>query len=779
MAKKKATTKKPPGRPKKATKKKATTKKPATAPRTAVAPGRKSTPKPKKKRTTRRKPKPADDTAVDEPTLEQLRAAQEQAREDARKAAYDRHRERNRAKQAEKSKSGREIGLMPGPVDPDRRESCRFDLELFGSTYFPNLFKLKSSPAHKRVWQQIQAAVIEGGLFAMAMPRASGKTTMCIVAIIWATVYGHRRFSVLVGSTQSKAEKLMKILKRFLSLPGGEFADDFPEVVLPCAELENKGNRCNGQLCGGEQTRIEWTADQVVLPTVKDINGQASECAGSIIATAGLLGEIRGMLYVDSDGNLIRPTFVLLDDPQTKKSASSVTETTFRMEVVDEDVLGLVGPDQTLAVVMPCTVICPDDLADQLLDPERNPDWQSERIPMLLTLPDAPAMDLWDEYRELLIEARQARSYKRANAHYKANRKAMESGCEHYWPHRIPDGYKGLSAIQFAMDWLLTRPKSFWSECQQNPLGHTDPDADLLTVDEIAHKQHQTPEAVAPKDAEIITAFIDVQHHLLYYCVIAWNPKRFTGYILEYGAWPQQKTRNFTYAQARSKLTDVYRGQRGARLGRENLMRLGLNDLLGYLLAKDFSTADGVTLRVQRAAVDCSDQSDHLRDIIKEFNSPIVFAAFGRDKELTGKKQTGDRNGDRWRSRINDRFKIRQLTYQPNHWKRFFHARLSTDAGEPGSVSLFQDEPYRHQTFAENCRAEKRTIKQITGPDGTEEVHIFTCPPGIDNHWFDCAVGATVLAAHEGCQLWSRPSNDTQPRQKLKLSELRKNRQGL
>ena len=796
MAKKKATTTKPPtSRPparkkKAAAKKKAATKKKTPAARSkAAAPVKNTTPKPpakrsatrKKKAATKAKPgrratKPADGA---EPSIEQLRAVREQSKADAKKAAYQRHQERNRASQAEQVKAGRELGPMPKPVDPKRRESCRPDVQKFAHTYFPNLFRLKSSPSHERVWQQIQAAVLEGGLFAMAMPRASGKTTMCIVAIIWATVYSHRRFSVLVGSTQGKAEKLMKILKRFLSLPGGAFADDFPEVVIPCAELENKGNRCNGQLCGGEQTRIEWNADQVVLPTVRDTDGTTSECSGSIIATAGLLGEIRGMLYVDSDGNLIRPTFVLLDDPQTKKSASSVTETTFRMEVVDEDVLGLVGPDQTLAVVMPCTVICPDDLADQLLDPERNPDWQSERIPMLLSLPDKSALDLWDEYRELLIEARQTRSYKRANKFYQSNRKAMEAGCEHYWPHRIPEGYKGISAIQFAMDWMLTRPKSFWSECQQNPLGDADPDADLLTVEEIVHKQHGTPEGVAPNESQVVTAFVDVQHHLLYYCVIAWNPKRFTGYVLEYGAWPQQKTRNFQYAHARRKLTDHYRGQRGARLGLENLIRLGVTDLLDYLLHKDFNTAAGVVLRVQRLAVDCSDQSDHLRDIIAEYNSPLVLAAFGRDKPLTGKPERTDKSGDRWRSRINPKFKLRQLTYQPNHWKRFFHARLSTDFGEPGSVSLFQDDAYRHQTFAENLRAEKRSIFNVEGPDGIEEQHRFTCPPGIDNHWFDCAVGATVLAAHEGCQLWSRASTQQPATNKVKLSELRRQRQGV
>lgn len=600
-------------------------------------------------------------------------------------------------------------------------------------------------------------------------------------------MYGHRRFSVLVGSTQSKAEKLMKVLKRFLSLRSGPFCEDFPEVTIPCAELENKANRCNGQLCGNELTNIEWTADQVVLPTVwfepdVDTNaeeplpdgtlpkGPVSECAGSIIATAGLLGEIRGMLYVDSEGNLIRPTFVLLDDPQTKKSASSLTETTFRLEVIDEDVLGLVGPDETLAVVMPCTVISPDDLADQLLNPDLNPDWISERIPMLISFPDKQAMDLWDEYRELLIEARQTRSYKRANSFYRKNRKAMDAGCEHYWPHRIPDKYKGLSAIQFAMDWFLTRPKSFWSECQQNPLGDTDPNADLLTVIEICNKQHLEPggidtikggKAVMPKDADVLTCFVDVQHHLLYYVVIAWNSRNFTGYIVDYGSWPQQKTRNFQYGQARRKLEHEYKGQRGARLGLTNIIRRGLTDLLTELHATEYLNEDGIRHRIQRYGVDCSDGklSDHLRDVISEFGSPLVFAAFGRDKPLTGKSQIGDRAGDRWRARINPRFKLRQFVYQPNHWKSFHHERWSTDLGEPGSLSLYGAEPFRHQTFAEHCRAEVRTIKKVTGEDGTTEIiHEFKCPPGVDNHWFDCAVGCTVLAAHEGVSLWSRPS---------------------
>ena len=45
-------------------------------------------------------------------------------------------------------------------------------------------------------------------------------------------------------------------------------AEDFPEVSFPIARLDGIANRCAGQLYHGERTRITWTNNEIVLPTI-------------------------------------------------------------------------------------------------------------------------------------------------------------------------------------------------------------------------------------------------------------------------------------------------------------------------------------------------------------------------------------------------------------------------------------------------------------------------------------------------------------------------------
>lgn len=688
-------------------------------------------------------------------------------------AQNDRHKERVKTRQRQRIRSAREISakLEAGRllVNAKRREACRFDLKKFCETYFAGFFPLAWSPAHLVVIQRIETAVLKGGLFGVAMPRGSGKTTLSVVAVVWSVLFGHRRSVVLFGATKEAAVELMVIIKSMIEGEDyPELVEDFPEVCVPCGEIEDKAIMCKGQLCDGKSTRMRWDSDRVLLPRL-----EGSESAGACIRTRGLSGHLRGLVHKHA-GRLVRPDFVILDDPQTDESAMSVEETKKRFKTIEKGVRGLAGPGQRIAGLMPCTVIEQDDLADTILS--GSPGWAAERIPMLADFDGVPesSADRWEELREIYAQEMNSEAYPKTNSYFAEHRADMEAGISHYWPERVEAGF--VSAIQHAVCWYMTRPESFWSEAMQKPAGEDDPDADLLSVEEIQQKQHGAGEGVIPNGGEVLVAFIDVQHSLLFYCVMAWKPGDFSGYVVEYGAWPKQRTRNFTLSQARPRLADRYKGRRGSRLGLENVIRQGLTDCLGYLFAKEFKREDGQLIPMARAAVDCSDGklSVHLREVIGELKNPRVMAAFGRDAELSGKPKPGDKKGDFWRARNDDYVKIRKLTYRPNYWKAFLHSRLATDYGEPGSVSLFADEFWTHATFAEHLRAEQRTIKRIRTTEGEETVAEFKNPPGAQNHWFDCAVGCAVLASHEGVALWQRISSRAPAR--VKLSELRKAR---
>jgi len=78
------------------------------------------------------------------------------------------------------------IAPLPDIVNLERRERARADFRSFCETYFaPTLYRGWSED-HLRVIDKIERAVLDGGLFAMAMPRGSGKTSLCEVACLWA-----------------------------------------------------------------------------------------------------------------------------------------------------------------------------------------------------------------------------------------------------------------------------------------------------------------------------------------------------------------------------------------------------------------------------------------------------------------------------------------------------------------------------------------------------------------------------------------------------------------
>jgi ERCC4-related helicase len=106
---------------------------------------------------------------------------------------------------------------------------------------------------------RMQTCTHEGGQYAVALPRGSGKTTIGEVEVIRAVVYGFRRFVVLLQATEPLAARSLRKIQRELET-NPLLAEDFPEVCFPIQALERIHNRANGQTLDGTPTRIEWNA---------------------------------------------------------------------------------------------------------------------------------------------------------------------------------------------------------------------------------------------------------------------------------------------------------------------------------------------------------------------------------------------------------------------------------------------------------------------------------------------------------------------------------------
>lgn len=93
-------------------------------------------------------------------------------------SGYELMKERARQRNADLSRSGRDIGPIPEVVDRPRRGAAEASFRRFCDSYFSQTFSMPWSDDHLKVIAKIEQAVLHGGLFAMAMPRGSGKTTL-------------------------------------------------------------------------------------------------------------------------------------------------------------------------------------------------------------------------------------------------------------------------------------------------------------------------------------------------------------------------------------------------------------------------------------------------------------------------------------------------------------------------------------------------------------------------------------------------------------------------
>lgn len=700
--------------------------------------------------------------------------------------SYEDRRNAERDRQAEQSLAGRDIGPLPEVVNPDRKAACERNFQLFCESYFPETYSLAWSPDHLKVIEKIETAVLRGGLFALALPRGSGKTTITESAALWSMLYGHREFVVLIGATESAALELLDSLKTELEV-NERLAEDFPEVCFPIAQLEGIANRCAGQLYKGERTRITWTSNEIVLPTV-----EGSRASGIIVRVAGITGRIRGMKFKRSDGRSVRPSLVVIDDPQTSESAGSLEQTRKRVRVLAGDILGLAGPGQKISGIMPCTIIRPGDMADIILNRNTHPDWNGEKTRMVYRFPTN--MKLWEEYAEIRAEAlRTEGNFQKATEFYLANREAMDAGAEVSWEARF--NHDEVSALQHAMNLKFQDEVAFQSEYQNDPLPDDTADDSLLSVDGICAKINGLARRRVPLKCDRLTMFVDIQKALLFYVVIAWA-EDFTGAVIDYGSWPDQHRHEYSLADANPSIQTLF-----PKAGFEGALYAALSALTDECLGREWEREDGAVLKIERALVDANwGQST---DVVYQFcrqssHAGVILPSHGRyvgasSKPMTEyRKQQGDRLGFNWMiPNVAGKRAIRHVIYDTNYWKSFIHARLAVPVGDKGSLTLYGRIPGAHQLFAEHLTAEYRVKTQGRGRTVDEWK---LKPQSHDNHFLDCVAGCAVCGSMLGAslpetlpakldrkpmiRLSDKRLGGIPPNGRLKLSELRRQKNG-
>jgi hypothetical protein len=693
-----------------------------------------------------------------------------------KRAAYDKYKAGQAAISRKRSAEGREIGPLPKVANPRRRARCAKSLRLYCETYRKATFALEWSADHLKAIAKLESAVLTGGLFALAMPRGSGKTSLCEAAVEWATLFGHRRFAALIGATEEAAVEMLDSIKIELET-NDLLAADFPEVCYPVAAMAGLTNRGPGQTLDGERTRITWGAKEIVFPTVK-----GSKASGARIRVAGITGRVRGMKFKDAQGRTVRPDVAIADDPQTDESADSPIQTDKRERTLRGAVKGLAGPGKTIAMVVPCTVIAKNDLADRILDRDRHPQFQGERFQMM---PSPPAnAELWERYAELRHDSLKSDGKgEEATAFYRAHRAEMDAGAVVSWPARF-DPETEASAVQAAMNLKLDNPQAFASEYQNAPEDTTAAEGvKKLDALDLAKRVNGSERFTVPPGCTRLTAFFDLGGKVHWWAVVAWN-EHFGGAVVDYGCWPRQGRSVFAATDVRPGLGDVFPGMTEAQR-----VFAGLEQAVPSVLGREYPTAGGgAGLRVERCLIDAGKWPDAVDQFVAR--SPFAGAIYpskgvGRSTTSAGvgrwAVRAGERVGHHWRLTLGTGSRRgRQIQFDPDVWKTFLWSALVVPLGGPHGLTLYGGRErdgrpsVNHELVAMHTAAEYGTPTELRG----ETFDKWRVRPGqTDNHWLDCLTGCAVAASVCGLTVRADGATGAPPPPKRsgeKLSDIQK-----
>lgn len=682
-----------------------------------------------------------------------------------RRLDYERIKREAAARRRDASRLGRDIGAIPPIVDPGLRRACQQSLRVFCERMFPQRFSLAWGKNHLRVIELMQDTIRNTGRVAVAMPRGEGKTTLAECAGgLWATLNGIHRFVVIIGAAKPNADSILENIQTELST-NEQLLATYPGVCYPFWCLQGEARRANGQLHHGQRTHIVWSQNEVRFGMIP-----GEPASGTIIQTAGIEGNIRGRSVQLPSGEKIRPTLAILDDVQTDESAWSETQCESRGRVIEGAVAGLSGAGHEVSMIMPCTVIRRGDLADKILDRSVSPQWRGIRTRMVEKFPTNDT--LWAEYAELRVKSLVEREdISLATEFYRRNRAKMDAGAVVAWEERY-NRKTELSAIQHAMNLKLADEAAFWAEYQNEPLDDSAGSETQLTTAQIMAKVNGYAHRQIPTEAEHLTAFIDVQGKVLYYLVAAWSPS-FEGWVVDYGAFPDQRRRYFTLRDVKRTLA-----HHAPKVGQEAQLYAGLKDLTDELCGREWQREDDAPMRLGLALIDANwgPSTEVVYKVCRASeHAAVLRPSHGRYYGASSKplaeraKKKGERVGLNWYLAAG-KSQVRHVVWDTNWWKSFLHARLRVPMGDPSGLSLYGTKPEDHRMLAEHLTSEQGILTEGRGRK-VEEFKLKRA--GLDNHLFDGAVGCAVAASMLGASLADQEQPSARKRRRVSLAEMR------
>lgn len=687
-------------------------------------------------------------------------AAAEDPQDALRRKRYEKKRQDSANRERQQSDAGREIGPLPPVLNKKRRDAATKSFQKFCTTYFSERFTKKFGPHHLEVMADFERIIKGVGIVALAMPRGSGKTALCEVAVLWAILCHGHRFVMLIAASKPKAVDLLRAVRTALE-SNDLLLEDFPEFCLPLRALDGTNQR--KPLFNGKRIFVRAKDTEIILPPL-----EGTKFRGGVIRCGGLLGsEIRGTSYVVPNGDRLRPTLFIADDPQTDASAGSNKGNDKRESLLAGAVLGMAGPGAPLSGIVPCTVIKPNDMADRILNRELHPEYGGRRYKMLSWMAEEKDLGPWRKYGEARHEGMRTKNDEGAagNAYWKKHRKVLESLAKATWPEHFDPNE--LSAIQHAVNLWLRDRQAFYAEAQNDPLAGMICDIKKLEVKHLLKRLSGRARGIVPQPVQYAAAGLDCHDDLLYWAVAGLENVP-TGYIIDYGTWPHQTSRYFLKRDADPTIESFL--FKRDKIERDEKARLyaALDAAITELVEKQFQREESTEIvRIGKIVIDAGYLPDVVFRFCKESKySAMLFPTQGATASKMPNPARKTTGGARW-SKGEDyyvpppgRRPVRYAVVNSPAWIAKVHNGFMTPKGAAGAWLMFDAPTAEHRCFIDHLVSEDPIDEPR--PDGGK-VRKYILKPGADNHWLDSTKLAWIGGEELGCQVTYSGMGDKKP----------------
>lgn len=641
---------------------------------------------------------------------------------------------------------------IPDCADPQRRERCLADPELFLKTYFPERYSRPFGKHHYRMIETIVDRAKHGGRQAIAAPRGCGKSELVKGLLAYLILAELVRFPIPIAATTKHAGRIFRDFQQKIKLSDLLYKD-FPEVCHPVRDLDGAPQRAAKQHIDGVPTNICWLTTELSLARVP-----GSPYGGVKMIYFGLDAAFRGMNIEGA-----RPDFILVDDPETRESARSPDQIANREEMLDQDIDGLKGQGAKFAVVVITTVQNHYCLSKRLVDRKVKNAWNGLVYKTVEQWPDR--MDMWEEYcvKRKLAQENGDEYGKSAIEFYLANREEMHRGAEmlqdYFIPQFLDDGTQLThSALQVVWNQIAdTNMAAFRAEYQNDPEYDIDDEIETLTQGRVLQCLSGIPRGELPSDEVYTFLGIDIGKYKHHWVKTAWT-KNAVGWIVDYGIvetyglskWSTQQAMELAIVQSLEQFAE-------SAACTDNPPVLALVDSGDFTesiyaacrkLGKPFFPAKGASNR--SAEFKIPQPSKHVIPFLQAY----------------AKRQWDDQQREMFLYHLDTEY-----------WKFWTHQRFLTDPFSdrkriPGSLAIFDPEGgdvRQHAQFARHMVSER--MDSVPVPD-SENKKEWIVVDKRNNHWLD-ALGYSCAAA--GCagvrlvrEMPAAPDQKPQPQAKAK-----------